>query len=708
MVNIPNTSAAPASPPPLATRAEPETSGVPHRRPALSSELQGLTLQSRPAGAPDAAIAPRSNLPLSPQGAAERPQPAAAIEVSVPQAKREMDRLLEPLADFELMLKHGSPEGLEDRIDASKAVFDYYASLPRQVAVRALPDSRVLHIRDHAMAADNKINELNKPAFDELTAKSEKIDKLLDNLVDANKQRGSGEQIDLSGLYAEVNRFNEAKLQFHDQRAGRADKVLSMMISVTHVLGSSPKEREKEAGGLRMKMGQVTMTRSLALQVAVEFVLFFVASRSLTRQSDDPVRHAFRDAIAELVTFRDDIDPAFKTTTPVVMNTYRMDDSTRTVLDGVIGRLQEFASGVDRATARLRALGAETNASDDPVRLLDKLMERVWVTADDVRRTLLAHVESRDEATPSAGPQRSAPNAAEGSRAPAGRGKGKGKGNAKAKAKAKARAAAEPSKVVGRSALGTKLLVDATPVVASSSSVAPAEPLLQRLARMLEFDLPAHQRQVSRARSEYSPENTGHLVAETIKLLEAKADEMQTCLSEVSKPQFRKQLGGAQMNEVHQQIGQLRTLLAQVKGEARSFKEGMAEAAIEHMKTYAFPTQAHIEQLCQAGQLAPVGQPTPLKSEPCRLFEIKLQPAPLRNATMPSPMWLHLHTQQEVHARQLHELEDADFVACHVKSDVERGRNRQWQNARAREGHENVMIYRGKVEPALCRSLMTL
>ena|GEM_PF-4337722 len=53
------------------------------------------------------------------------------------------------------------------------------------------------------------------------------------------------------------------------------------------------------------------------------------------------------------------------------------------------------------------------------------------------------------------------------------------------------------------------------------------------------------------------------------------------------------------------------------------------------------------------------------------------------------------------------ELRDADFAACKPKSDIERGRNRQWQDARACEGRENVMVYRGKVEPAMFRSLMT-
>jgi hypothetical protein len=116
--------------------------------------------------------------------------------------------------------------------------------------------------------------------------------------------------------------------------------------------------------------------------------------------------------------------------------------------------------------------------------------------------------------------------------------------------------------------------------------------------------------------------------------------------------------------------------------------------------------QPPIQHLRKAGELASIEAPRALKNEPCTLFEIKLQPAPLGNGVTPRPMWLHLHTRQPVHAQQLNDLRDADFTACHIKSDAEHGRNREWQDARAREGHENVMIYRGKVEPALCRDLM--
>jgi hypothetical protein len=75
--------------------------------------------------------------------------------------------------------------------------------------------------------------------------------------------------------------------------------------------------------------------------------------------------------------------------------------------------------------------------------------------------------------------------------------------------------------------------------------------------------------------------------------------------------------------------------------------------------------QPPIQHLRKAGELASIEAPRALKNEPCTLFEIKLQPAPLGNGVTPRPMWLHLHTRQPVHARQLNDLRDADFTARH-------------------------------------------
>ncbi len=639
-----------------------------------------------------------------------------------------MARLLQPLEGCaRLVAQVSSPESLERLIDDGKAVFDYYASLPRRVAVRTLSDSRVRELRGSLTAADYRIYELREPALTQQLAKKDKAGKLLRKLLKVNLKKGPGEQIiDVDRLWAAVNEHNEATLRLLDQQAALADKVLSMMMTIsTHVPGTSPREREKEESVVRMKLGELMLTRFAALDAAVGFTLLILGSSSPAHELDDP---AWIEAMEVLATFPHDIHPAVNTAAPVVTTASRADEVTRAVLEDAIGRLQEFASGLEIAAARLHELGAGTDAENDPVRLLNKVVERVWVTADDVRRTLLAHAEPPGEAAPAARPQRASADTASGpppvsAAIPVpGAGKGKGKGRARSGGAAKTASAAAPvaptaaasspagrapPRVLGRSALGTKLLVDGQQAVASTSASASGEPLVQRLARVLAFDLPAQQRQVSQARSQFSPENAVYVVEEAVKRLEAQAEEMQACLSELNNPQERRQLKSAQVVTVHQQTEQLGSLLAQVKGVARALREGMVADTIEHMKTYAFPTQAYVARLHDAGELVPAEAPRALKREPGTLFEIKLQLAPLRNGAVPRPMWLHLHTREAVHGPQLHELGDTDFAACHVKSDVERGRNRQWQDARAREGHENVMIHRGQLEPALCRTLMT-
>jgi len=156
MVNVSDTSSAraSASPPPRTTHAEPGTSGGSPQCPAVpSGALQGLTLRARPAGPSGAAIAPRASLPLAPQGAAQRPQPAVTGEVSVSSAQREMDRLLRPLDDIEGLLTHGSPASLESFIPphaegsacaaAARAARRGLHGLPRQVRRRTRPQPRV-------------------------------------------------------------------------------------------------------------------------------------------------------------------------------------------------------------------------------------------------------------------------------------------------------------------------------------------------------------------------------------------------------------------------------------------------------------------------------------------------------------------------------------------------------------------------------------
>mgnify|MGYP001605942148 CR=1 FL=1 len=269
---------------------------------------------------------------------------------------------------------------------------------------------------------------------------------------------------------------------------------------------------------------------------------------------------------------------------------------------------------------------------------------------------------------------------------------------------------------LARTALGTYILLNseqaptAASAAADSSAASPPDrgEIADRLARLdalLAFDLPAEQRKVSQARWQLSPENAAYVTENVIERLANEARAMRDCLNVLDVPRQRWGLSGAEADDLHRKIEQLRPLQAQAEGLARSLRARLPGDTIEHMKRYPFPIQDHVEHLVAERALAPAAA-TPLSGEPGTLFELRLQPSALRNGTLPRPMWLHIHTQRAVHARELATLPDTLFAAAHVKSDEQRGYNREWQDARARQGHEKVVVHRGKIAPALCRQLL--
>ena len=568
-----------------------------------------------------------------------------------------------------------------------------------------------------------------------LGAKDAQLRNLLEGLIAANHQRAHHEQIDLSELYASLADVNTAYLQLWADCAARLDLMIPSLSRVAHVLGTTPQLQEAEDATLRQLTAHLATARLMGLVFRVEAAIFSISARSEVCGS--PIEDVLDDAIWQLKVLPDDIMPAFESTYLVVNQLGPLASDARAVLDDIVAGLQDFAAGVDDVTNRLHALGGRADVPGDLVKLLDQIPEAIWLAANDVRCLLDARVQApSDEAAPQrtegAGGAGPATEAAAPARTGATSGPSRGRSKKKAKGKEQGRTAAArsaaalsarassptsggraaPAMALGRSALGTRLLVEPEQAIepeqakVRGATPPPPEPLAQRLARMLSFDLPAQQREISRARSACSPENAAYVAEQAAKRLEAQAAEMQACLAELGNHQERLRLAGPQLIEAHQQAEHLKHLLNQVKGEADSLMENMHMRTIEHMKTYPFPTQAHIEQLRQAGALLDVEAPRTLGTEPATLFEIKIQPERLRSGSWPRPMWVHLHTRQPVRAWQLPELRDADFTACHVKSDVERGRNREWQNAQAAAGRENVMIYRGRLEPALCKSLM--
>lgn len=266
-----------------------------------------------------------------------------------------------------------------------------------------------------------------------------------------------------------------------------------------------------------------------------------------------------------------------------------------------------------------------------------------------------------------------------------------------------------------RTDLGTKKLVSAEEAQNSASSAAARLAILQnpttgentkslvaRSTELLKFDLPAQQSLISRARSG-KPEDVEHAVGLVVQRLQTQAVEMEPCLPALEASRLSKE---GKMDDVHRLTVQFRDMLANVRGLAKAWDEQKPDMIMDCMKRYPFPSQNHLEQLRSARELTPADPPCALNPEPSNLFEIRLQPKALSNRTLPSPMWVHIHTTRKIYAKQLATLDSAEFAACHVKSSEQRGHNRQWQTSRAKKGYDNA-IHRGKLTPAFCKSLLS-
>jgi hypothetical protein len=640
-------------------------------------------------------------------------------------------------------------ERLDQLMDAGHEILALYASLPRHTAVRVFTDEEVRTLRNDILVADAQQVALSNPALLALNQQMTKDADLLARMARLNETRDA--PLDLSKLEARLRQNAADEHAWWEQKALRSERALAVCSLAAGLPSTSATDGAAEEAELRELSGELLFAQFIALNIRAELALSDLSH--LIEPSPGEGRDDDSSLVSTLTAFRDDIRPAFQSTVDEVVKGggRPLDPATCAVLEGVVGRLAEFASTLER---QLPGLGDAPAAAGSPLGALEPFIEGAWITANEVAQLLARQPNAAGIVAP-AGSTEVAATVADADSAPVTDAAAEGPASTQRKKKGRpaqpslaagasgtastsaspsaavpsqAQAQAAPAKVLARSALGTQVLADAQPNDdAAPLGSAPAEPaapaapvaaaappaaetLAQRLSRLealAGFDLPAQQREVSRARRELSPESARH-VAEAVALrLAGQATEMAACLAAWDDLDLRRTLNSAQQDQVHTQTRRLRVLLAEVQGQAKVLEDGMAAATLDHMKTYAFPTQAHVDELLQAGELAAAEPPRALKGEPGTLFELKLQPAALRNGVLPRPIWLHVHTAHPVRADQLVTLDDAAFAASHVKSDAGRGHNRQWQDAQAAAGRDNVLIHRGKIAPALCRTLLT-
>ncbi|MDA9474846.1 hypothetical protein XI03_10115 [Bradyrhizobium sp. CCBAU 65884] len=660
------------------------------------------------------------------------PDRTAASDVAAPTrdeikaAKRNVDSLLEKFetcrrAATQPCNLQQAQERIDRVVEAGSTVLEYYANLPTNLARRILPDDQARRLRDDTLDAGKQCNELATQILYPLENRRKQAGALLKNVKD------SAPPDQLSRVVAGVANQYAACMEWWGKKALRFERMQLVCAATADLPSSTPEMRKAEAAQLRLNAGWALNTKCMYLQSRIALAQVLIESQASTLAPD--VRAALMDEsgrVRLLKTFIGDVFPAFVSTGDAVLGGVVLDAEHRAVLEGVMERLSEFASQLRGMLDPLRGAGTE---ADLPLQLLGEIVDGAWVTANDVTRLLALQPKTEVTIEPPAWATLPENTALVGEGTPVRRkGKarraeaaGEGSSTASPHAPQFARpdaATAPTGKVIVLSDLGTKKLATAEEAAASTSATdhlhmwqAPpsrkALPgLLERLDELLQFDLRAQQSAVSQAR-QMKPEDAEHVLDRVIERLQTQSSEIKACVAALKEPRRRGMLAAAQVPEVHEKIVRLQKSRSEVQGQANSLNARKAAITSDCMKTYAFPSQKYLVQLRAAGELASVDPPRALKGEPGTLFEIKLQPRALSSGATPRPMWVHIHTKRPVHAWQLAMLGDREFAACHVKSDEQRGYNQHWQNARAAEGHENVVIHRGKLTPAFCRSLLS-
>ncbi|NLS67624.1 hypothetical protein E3H11_01390 [Bradyrhizobium brasilense] len=607
---------------------------------------------------------------------------------------------------------------IDQVVKAGSEVLDYYASFPPDVARSLLSDDQACGVRVETLAAGDQCNAVATSIVYDLEAGREKAAAVLEQLRKANAAPAQ-----LSRAVSTVAKHYMACMEWWGKKALRSERMQSVCVATASLPGSTPEM-------LRLHTGWALFTKCTYLQSRIALARLLIESRASTLEPALSNALIGEDGRMRLLgTFINDVVPAFASTGEAVLYNRgaALDAEHSTVLEGVMERLSEFASGVHGIVAGLRDAGM---GADTPLDLLDQIEEAAWVTANDVTRFLAVQPKtpavieppanwipentgavSEGQAARKKGKSKRTPAAGEGSSAA---------GLREAQVARPDAASAPTGKVIVLSDLGTKKL--ATPEEAArakeSSSTAGQETwrappsrkalngLLNRLDELLQFDLPAQQSAVSQTR-QMKPEDAGHIVDLVVKRLQTQAAEIEACVAALEEPRRRGLLTPAQVPEVHEKIVRLKAMWSEVQGQANSLNARKAAITMDCMKTYAFPSQKYLEYLRAADELTSADPPRALKGEPGTLFEIKLQPRALSNGAMPDPVWVHIHTKRPVYVSQLATLDGAEFAACHVKSNEQRGYNRLWQNARAAMGHEDVLIHRGRLAPAFCKSLFS-
>ncbi len=418
------------------------------------------------------------------------------------------------------------------------------------MARELLSDGQARQVRAETIAAGDECNIVATWIVNDLEANRSKAAAVLDRMRDAGAPPGQ-----LGRAVSSVAKHYEACLDWWGKKVLRSERMQSVYAATANLPSTTSKMREEEEAALRQRTGWALSTKCMYLESRIALARLLIESKAAT------FGPAVNDALMSedgrvrlLGTFITDFFPAFNSTSDAVLQGAALDADHCTVLEGVMERLSEFASGVHGIVTRLRDAGTD---ADLPLELLGQIAEGAWVTADDVTRLLDVQPKTPAMLEP---PARTAVVVEGG----AARRKGKGKRAPAAGERSSAAGLREPQlatpdaataptgKVIVLSDLGTKKLASAEEADARASSSATghleilqAPPsrkalsgLLERMDELLQFDLPAQQSAVSQAR-QMKPEDADHVVDLIVKRLQTQASEIEASVVALEEPRRR-------------------------------------------------------------------------------------------------------------------------------------------------------------------------
>ncbi len=632
-------------------------------------------------------------------------------------------------------------KGVRDELDqlanAGAELLECYARLPKSVARSTLSDNDVRRYRDDVINRADFANRITQTIYDnEVEPDRKRVEGILHNLYKSN---ATADQ--LSRATASMAKYRVAGVEFWDKKVQHHELMRSVCAATADLPSSTAEMRREEEAALRLHSGWVVNSKIMQLQARINLARTNLAQVNMAPQAtmlEAPVRELLIGDNGQtrlLGNFIGEVFPAFVSTAEAVLRKEGrpLDAEHCAVLEGVVERIADFASASHAVVDRLRDHQAGAGL---PLELLSRIVDDAWIASDEVTNLLALQPKPPAPELP-ADAAAAIPTGTAGktmvAESTAARKKTKGKSKQAAGAGSSAAGQPEPqvaaafsdpapaAKVLVRTDLGTKKLVSTEEAQNSASSAAARLAILQnpttgedtkslvaRAEELLQFDLPAQQSLVSQACS-IKPEDAEHTVDTVVQRLQTQAAEMEACLPAL-EASLRSMEYAAKTAEVHELTVQFKRMLGEVRGLAKTWDKKKPDMINDCMKRYAFPSQNYLEQLRSARELTPADPPCALNvkpGEPGELFEIRLQPKALSNRTLPSPMWVHIHTTRKIYAQQLATLDSAEFAACHVKSNEQRGHNRQWQTSRAKKGYDNVAIHRGKLTPAFCKSLLS-